>query len=288
MAYAGSWFTSNIPYKGIGTLALHDIEPRTKILQYTPALLAYLESDLSTLDREALWRIAINQLPEETKAAFLELTYIYGDERVRVQDITKANTFQLSVRGHNHLAIFPESSRLNHDCAPNAQYVVDPELLTHTTRVTRAVNKDEELTIAYTSPMDMVAARQERLASGFHFACRCARCTEGERSDAVLARINALQAQLNDWSSTSQASPNMAEALLKLYVEEGLEGFLDVPYGFAALAYNSVGRTEEAKTWAAKAKSAVLIKDGTGAEALRTWDDLTRDAEAHWSYRRRI
>lgn len=286
--FSGLWFTSSIPQKGVGTLALHDVAPHTQILRYTPAFAAYLESDLSTLEREALWRTAIGRLPPATRDAFLGLSTIYGDARVRVQDITKANTFQLSLLGANHLAIFPETSRLNHDCAPNAQYVLDPRLLTHTVQATRFIPEGGEISIAYTSPLERKAVRGERLVDGFHFQCKCRRCVDGERSDEVLVRIEELQAQLNDWSAASRASPEMAEELVGLYVGEGLEGFLDVPYGFAALACNAVGSVEEAGRWARKAKRAVLLKDGRSADALRIWDSLLANAEAHWSYRRRL
>ena len=76
--------------------------------------------------------------------------------------------------------------------------------------------------------------------------------------------------------------------MVQVYVDEGLEGFLDVPYGFAALACNAVGRAEEARAWAWKAGSAVLMKDGKIADALRIWDSLLSDAEGHWSYRWRL
>ncbi|KAF1924496.1 SET domain-containing protein, partial [Didymella exigua CBS 183.55] len=281
------WFTSSIPNKGIGTLALHDLIPGTQILRYTPAFLAYLEADLSTLDRESLWSTAIARLPRITRDSFLSLMYIYGDPRVRHQDIVKGNTFQLELAGANHLAIFPESSRLNHDCAPNAQYVVDPETLTHTVRVMRPIPEGEEVTIAYTSPLEKTGERRARLEEGFHFKCRCARCGDAERGDGMLDRIREMQAQLNDWSETSQATPELARQLVDLYEEEGLQGFMDVPYGFAALACNAVGQSAEARAWAGRARDAVLGKDGTGAAALRIWDSLLGDAERHWSYRRR-
>jgi ribosomal RNA assembly protein len=89
-----------------------------RVTAYTPAFLAYLEDELSTLDREKWWRRAIEYLPQETKEKFLDLAYVFGDERVRVQDIVKANTFQVEVGAGNHLAVFPETSRLNHACNP--------------------------------------------------------------------------------------------------------------------------------------------------------------------------
>ncbi|KAF1841083.1 uncharacterized protein K460DRAFT_380813 [Cucurbitaria berberidis CBS 394.84] len=116
--YSGIWQTSSIPGKGTGMLASKSLQFKNRVTAYTPAFLAYLETELSTLDRETWWRSAIQQLPEKIKGDFFELTYVYGDLRVRVQDIVKANSFSVNIDGVNHLAVFPETSRLNHACNP--------------------------------------------------------------------------------------------------------------------------------------------------------------------------
>jgi hypothetical protein len=113
-----TWRATSIPDKGVGMLATQPLSFGDRVTAYTPAFLALLESELSTLDREKWWRRAINLLPKKTRENFLSLAYVYGDERVRVQDIVKANTFQVEVGGGNHLAVWPETSRLNHACAP--------------------------------------------------------------------------------------------------------------------------------------------------------------------------
>lgn len=97
-----------------------------------------------------------------------------------------------------------------------------------------------------------------------------------------------MQAQLNDWSSESTGSPNVAEELLQLYRDEGLEGFMDVPYGFAALAYSAAGDEVEAINFAEKAKEAVLMKDGLWSANLKIWVELLADVKSHWSWRRRL
>jgi len=100
-------------------LATRDLVFGDMVTAYTPVFLAYLEVELSTLEREKWWRRAVEQLPEESKDTFLDLATIYGDERVRVQDIVKSNTFRVEVGGGvGHLAIWPETSRANHACAP--------------------------------------------------------------------------------------------------------------------------------------------------------------------------
>lgn len=96
-----------------------------------------------------------------------------------------------------------------------------------------------------------------------------------------------MQKSLNDWSDTSSGSPKLAEKLLQLYRKEGLEGFQDVPYGFAALAYNAVGDTKKASRYAELAQELILMKDGPWTPNLQLWKELLKDPKQHWSYRRR-
>ncbi|KAF1956303.1 hypothetical protein CC80DRAFT_413401, partial [Byssothecium circinans] len=97
-----------------------------------------------------------------------------------------------------------------------------------------------------------------------------------------------LQASLNDWSSTTTGSPSVAEELLQMYRDEGLEGFMDIPYGFAALAYNAVGDTKKATIYAEKAQELILMKDGPWTPNLQIWRELLKDPRSHWSYKRRL
>lgn len=129
--------------------------------------------------------------------------------------------------------------------------------------------------------------RQQHLEHGFHFRCMCSRCTDHKRSDATLQQIQNMQKTLNDWSPSSNGSPEVAEELLEVYRQEGLEGFMDVPYGFAALAYNAIGDVEKAKEYARSAEELILLKDGEWVPNLQIWKDLSRNPEGHWSFERR-
>jgi hypothetical protein len=75
--------------------------------------------------------------------------------------------------------------------------------------------------------------------------------------------------------------------LLQVYRDEGLEGFMDVTYGFAALAYSAVGDEEGARGYAERAREAVLMKDGVWSANLRIWEEMLGNVRAHWSWRRR-
>jgi hypothetical protein len=117
--FSGAWYTQNLPGRGVGMLAAKQLKFKDRVTAYTPAFVPLLDGDaLTTADRERLYRVAVYQLPEATREAYLQLAYVYGQPNVRVQDIVKANTFQLEIGGLNHLAVFPETSRFNHDCAP--------------------------------------------------------------------------------------------------------------------------------------------------------------------------
>ncbi|KAF1828636.1 SET domain-containing protein [Decorospora gaudefroyi] len=283
-----TYHTSAIPGKGIGMLASQALSFGDRVTAHTPAFIAYLESELSTPLRETWWRTAVDRLPEGVKKEFMGLTYVYGDERVRVQDIVKANTFQIEVGGVNHLVVWPETSRLNHACAPNAQYVIDTDTLTHYVHVTRPIAPGEEITISYTPPLTPTQTRQSQLHHGFNFICTCPRC-KSPTSDETLSRIQTLQAHLNDWSPASPASPAMAEELLQLYCDEGLQGFMDAAYGFAALAYGAVGDADAAVRYAGLAREAIEMKDGRGVPNFGLWEGfLEGGARAHWSWRRRV
>lgn len=116
--FSGNWYTEQLPGKGMGMLAKKDLIFKDRVTAYTPALLAYLEDELPTMEREKYFRIAVTQLPDATRQMYEGLATVYGYPQIKYQDVVKANTFQLEVGGKNHLSVFPETSRLNHACSP--------------------------------------------------------------------------------------------------------------------------------------------------------------------------
>ncbi len=53
-------------------------------------------------------------LPAASREHYFSLATIYGQPHVAVQDVVKANAFEMQVGGQMHLAVFPETSRMNH------------------------------------------------------------------------------------------------------------------------------------------------------------------------------
>ena len=107
----------------------------------------------------------------------------------------------------------------------------------------------------------------------------------GQLSDLRLEEIDRLQQTLNDWNEDSTGSPKKAEKLIQLYRKEGLEGFLDIAYGYAALAYNAVGDAAKANKFAKLAAEALNFKEGPNGRDMEMWKELTANPKHHWSWR---
>jgi hypothetical protein len=283
-----AWYTETTPSKGVGMFAKKRLNPGDLITSYTPVLLAYKENILSRDQREAFLRHAVTRLPALARDAYRALATMSHDDAFLMQDVAAANSFEMSIDGTAHLAVVPEPSRINHDCAPNAIFGANSTILAHTVRATRVIVKDEEITIAYTNPLERFAKRQKYLSDSFGFECTCSRCRRGESGDAALAEIASLQQSLSRWSDpTSAASTKQAERLIQIHREEGLDGYLDPAYCLAALVYNSVGSERGAKKYVNLCIQAIELRLGPGAEDLPKWREMQRDVKGHWSWMRR-
>ncbi|GAD96222.1 hypothetical protein PTT_09404 [Paecilomyces variotii No. 5] len=258
----GPWYPENLPGRGIGLLAKNNINSGERLMAYTPLLIMHQHHQMPIPLREKFLRLAIDQLPEASKKQYLRLATIYGNSSVIVQDVIQTNAFEIQVGGQMHLAVFPEASRMNHDCAPNAQYFLDPLRITQYVHAARSISKGEELTIAYSTPLDFVSNRQKHLKKSFRFTCRCSRCLTGQAADTALAEIKSIESSLADWTKTSTASTKLAERLIRLYRQERLDGFLDTAFGYAALTYNAIGNSVQAKKYAHLAAESGAMKDG--------------------------
>ena len=119
------WYTRQTPGKGTGMFANRTLKHGNRITTYTPVLLVHKDTSLSTKEREHFLKLAINRLPAATRDAYFSLTTVYGDPRVKTQDVVEANAFEIPVGGVMHMAVYPETSRINHDCAPKSVLRID-------------------------------------------------------------------------------------------------------------------------------------------------------------------
>jgi hypothetical protein len=110
-----------------------------------------------------------------SKAATME----EANDVVRLLDILACNSFAI-VNGIDisnpvgkGLYILP--SFLNHSCEPNCAYVHDG--LKMSIRSIRDIEPGTQLYITYTELTDPLEKRRESLKDGYHFTCKCQRCT---------------------------------------------------------------------------------------------------------------
>lgn len=117
------WRVVSVPGRGMGLLATRPLDIGDKITAYTPVFVAthYVSNVVGTQDLEYLFRRAIDQLPQTSQEKFLDLAHQYDSNEYQVQDIVQTNCFEFDVDGEMHLAVFPETSRINHSCG--AKYV---------------------------------------------------------------------------------------------------------------------------------------------------------------------
>lgn len=114
----GAIYETQVPGKGAGLFANRTIRKGEIIMQRTPALLIQSEPhmDLDPVVREELYKQAAELLPPATKARF------YGQIGDTVFDKVEKNSFRVFVDGENlhspHLGVYPEVSKMNHDCRP--------------------------------------------------------------------------------------------------------------------------------------------------------------------------
>ncbi|KEF56654.1 uncharacterized protein A1O9_06843 [Exophiala aquamarina CBS 119918] len=285
--YESRWYTSPTPGRGLGLFAKAPVRRGETITANTPVLVAYTEGFLPKAEREKFLRIAVDQLPAPTRASLLELSNLYRDPDMLLQGVVSGNAFDLQISGRGHLAIFPEAARINHACSPNSLFRTNSSLLSHQVLALRSIDKDEEITIAYSNPLETYAERQNHLRDSFHFTCTCSRCSRGEIADGPLKEIADLQAALSDWTPTSEANVKKAERLIKIYQDEGLDGYIDPAYCHAALTYNSVGGLRGAQKYIKLALEANKLRLGPTASDLGACNGMAENPQGHWSWRMR-
>ncbi|KAK6088909.1 lysine methyltransferase [Seiridium cupressi] len=296
------WHVEEVPNKGMGLVASRNLQTGEHIMSVSAAIM----TDFSIWDHVALEHVrrmqaqGISYLPKHHQRIFLNLSTHDAAESYeeRVYKIILTNAFDISdieildrpkdEQGVNFFTVFPEVSRMNHDCRPNAHYYWDSETFTQNVFATRPILAGEEITITYVDMLLPRDERVERLDHTWHFPCACTQCTQDDRlvkaSDARIAQILDLQRHFADYSKDSFATPEMAETLISLYQQERLYSRMYEAYTYAAIEYNAVGRPWEAIKYARLAIQHGFIARGAKDEDSYELYELAEDPWEHWSF----
>lgn len=179
----------NIPNKGIGMFASHDLEPGTVVLRERPALIVRKGFFGRIDDGDVV--LAVEALSATQRKAFFALHEGESGHPTREARIFHVNCFSSPDNDYNYLYL--QISRINHSCVPNA---ADVEVSKDwrdggEIKAIRRIAKGEEVCINYRpSHLSCLtrAQRQEFLEQTWDFECECECCS---LDDAAMALSDA-------------------------------------------------------------------------------------------------
>lgn len=146
----------HVPGKGVGLTAARTLHRGDRIMSSTPTIIIDY-GFFDTIPKQSIYETqaaAIELLPHDHRQAFLNLSS--HSETVnyleKVDKILATNAFDIDADEYDNdqfYVVFPEISRCNHDCRPNADYYYDMETLTQHVHAVRTINIGEEISLSY-------------------------------------------------------------------------------------------------------------------------------------------
>ncbi|KAF1953673.1 SET domain-containing protein [Byssothecium circinans] len=279
------------PGKGRGLVANKTLNRGDQIFASTPLVITNPVSyELIEKERLRLAHRGVDTLPDESKAKFWKLLdHFKGDP---VDDRINTNAFDIEIDGISQYAVLPEIAMLNHDCRPNAAYFWDEDTLSHYVHATQTIYPGEEITITYIDNERKRSKRMENLKRNWGFDCSCSSCAAhsamtGESDDRI-GQIADLLRELDDWTPSSKATPEMVETLISLYEQERLYASMGLAYKHAAEVYSSFGEKYPAIKYARLAAELSLLDKGFKNHDVREMRNMAKDPELTWSWKKRF
>ncbi|KAG0647468.1 SET domain-containing 5 [Hyphodiscus hymeniophilus] len=218
------WRLETIPGKGKGLIASEDIVSGTLILSDFPLLKTDVITSMETVERD-LAR-ALKALPKTHQRAFLSLHNNYPGKNP-LSNIIRSNGYPLGP-GSEVGGVFPNLSRINHSCKPNAKHSWNPALQKYVVYAIRSITKGQEILVSYLSGGDS-QQRQRELKDNFGFTCACELCSLPalalRASDSRLIRADALNRTIGDSQSVRNSPAKVLKNCVRLrdiYLAEGV------------------------------------------------------------------
>jgi len=237
----------SVPGKGEGLVAVKKITKGTRILSEEPIItIPGNKLNIKQLQISIYQQVAT--LSEPQQRAFLSMHNIhpYKDAAEQYLGIVRTNSLPTEA-DEDKGAIFLEACRINHACDNNAQKSWNEKIKRHTVHALRDIDKGEEITITYLSPLKNRTARQKALQERFGFTCLCHLCSlppeQSQESDRRLEEIHRLDGVIDQLGAEGVlVSPlrtlSYFDQQVRLYNEQGREdvGFAQALVNAAQLA----------------------------------------------------
>ncbi|KAI0114404.1 hypothetical protein GGR51DRAFT_443269 [Nemania sp. FL0031] len=172
-----------------------------------------------------------------------------------MEDILGTNAFSYTLGGDSHMALYPEVSRINHACKPNAFVRFSPTSFDVKVVAFRDIEIGEEISISYI-PMNHPREKRQRDLLRWGFECKCSLCaaskTEIAASDYRREKIASLQENvmkaIGELDGTTAV--RAAYEILTLVKAEDIPTMVASQYEVLARLFWKAGDTETATKYA--------------------------------------
>lgn len=192
------WRLDTIPGKGKGLIATQNITPGTLILSDSPLITTECITSIETTEKD-LAR-ALKALPKDHQREFLSLHNNYPGKGSPLSNIVRSNGYPLGP-GSEVGGVFPNVSRMNHSCRPNAKHTWNEKLKQQTVYAIHPIAEGEELYLSYLAG-GTSEERKETLKEHFGFDCTCELCSlppaQLQKSDYRIIRSQDLYNKIGD------------------------------------------------------------------------------------------
>ncbi|PKS06746.1 hypothetical protein jhhlp_006820 [Lomentospora prolificans] len=246
----------DIPGKGRGAVAARKIKRGEKFMVDYAGLIADTAFPKSTklAQGKKLLETAVDQLPRG--GAIRDLAKSTNTTERVIEDLLRTNSFGMTLENRNIMVLFPEISRMNHACSPNAFIRFSEKTFANSAIAFRDIEPGEELTISYADFGMLRDERQDFLRVRWGFTCTCDLCNLPE--DEVVAS-DARREKIRDIRDVVLKHVNKGEfnqaikkhkMMIDLIVEEGMLVPLGEYYDIMARLYNTIGDRRNTEKWA--------------------------------------
>ena len=251
---------ANAGDKGLGVFALQAFRRGDLIVTEVPLFKIRKQDDGGPIDHQSV-AAAVGKLSSEEMQKYVSLKSAHtegGRYDNPSLEIYSSNAFQMD---SDYSGIFPEVSRFNHSCSPNARYSWNPDIRRMRVYALRDIANGDEIFVSYIASRGVYgssrAERQARLAERYMFTCACTAC--GLQGPAAVASDKRRLQIMKLWESVPSFPPQQTRNRLLAIVraihlleEEGYAADYDdfTKDAAAICAYHSDWAS--AKYWATK------------------------------------
>ncbi|KAI1200724.1 hypothetical protein F5X97DRAFT_340201 [Nemania serpens] len=253
----------NVPPKGKGVVATRKISRAEAFMSDWATVvldLSFPQAMQQQIGHQYL-HLAADQLSDPDKVLALGRSSTKAVDIM--EDILGTNGFSYTLGDDSHMALYPEVSRINHACRPNAFVRFSPTSFDVKVVAFRDIEIGEEITISYI-PLNHPREKRQHDLRRWGFDCNCSLCTASKTdiaaSDYRREKIASLQKDVLKAISELDGSTAVRAVyeILALVEAEDIPTMVASQYEVLARLFWKAGETESATAYARKSLDTLI------------------------------